>query len=71
MEGKNSLYLAKADMCSAIEFYLNSVLLKEPIRVALISEMKNSPHDGMFRIDILPVEDATLAFKSPEAIIKE
>jgi hypothetical protein len=51
--GHNRLFLCKSDTMAALEWYLNTVLLRAPVSVTNITERTS---DGVFEVYIKPQE---------------
>ncbi len=54
MEGTNILSLNKAEMMRALQYYLNEVQFKEPVKISNVREKGN---DNIFEITIMDVEE--------------
>jgi len=56
--GHNSLQLNQATINRAVEYYLNEVVLKEPVKVVKVNRVKSSmSSDGDFEVTIQPLDD--------------
>ena len=54
MEGRNTIYLNKATMQEAVQYWLVNVFLKEKVVVTNVKESHQLPNDNTFQIDIEP-----------------
>jgi hypothetical protein len=54
MIGNNVLEINRAEMVKAMEYYLNNVQFKEPVRVVYVTENKN---DNTFTIEIAEIKE--------------
>lgn len=57
MKGNNTITWCHAQMVQAIETYLNEHVLKDPVIVDAISELKDSYKGSFFEIRIASEED--------------
>ena len=53
MKGKNELQLCPAEMMRAVEYYLNEVQFKEPVKITEIEQHGSASHDFWFKITIV------------------
>ena len=51
MEGNNTLLLNKAVMIGAVDYYLNQIHFKSPVKVGDVSENKNSKYFEVKLVD--------------------